>query len=172
MYYLCFLLRLLWFRSYVQVSNPSWVNFCVCCQIAECQRIDAFELWCWIRLLRIPWTTRRSNQSILRKSVLNIHWKDWSLGAAVHGVSKSWTRLSDWTELSESVPVVFFVCGSLIFSTLFIKQTAFSSLYILPSSQINWLYMWVYFWALYSVLMIYISEFILVAFCFNYIIVL
>jgi len=32
---------------------------------AECQRIDAFELWCWKRLLRVPWTTRRSNQSIL-----------------------------------------------------------------------------------------------------------
>ena len=44
---------------------------------AECWRIDAFELWCWRRLLRVPWTSRRSNQSILKKSVLNIHWKDW-----------------------------------------------------------------------------------------------
>ena len=34
---------------------------------AECQRIDAFELWCWRRLLRIPWTARRSNQSILKE---------------------------------------------------------------------------------------------------------
>ena len=34
---------------------------------AECQRIDAFELWCWRRLLRVPWTTRRSNQSILKE---------------------------------------------------------------------------------------------------------
>ena len=34
---------------------------------AECQRIDAFELWCWRRLLRVPWTARRSNQSILRE---------------------------------------------------------------------------------------------------------
>ena len=33
---------------------------------AECQRIDAFELWCWRRLLRVPWTTRRSNQFILK----------------------------------------------------------------------------------------------------------
>ena len=33
---------------------------------AECRRIDAFELWCWRRLLRVPWTTRRSNQSILK----------------------------------------------------------------------------------------------------------
>ena len=44
---------------------------------AEHKRIDAFELWCWRRLLRVPWTARRSNQSILRISVLNIHWKDW-----------------------------------------------------------------------------------------------
>ena len=43
---------------------------------AECLRIDAFELWCWRRLLRVPWTARRSNQSILKKSILNIHWKD------------------------------------------------------------------------------------------------
>ena len=34
---------------------------------AECREIDAFELWCWRRLLRIPWTTRRSNQSILKE---------------------------------------------------------------------------------------------------------
>ena len=34
---------------------------------AECQRIDTFELWCWIRLLRVPWTSRRSNQSILKE---------------------------------------------------------------------------------------------------------
>ena len=41
---------------------------------AECQRIDAFESWCWRRLLWVPWTARRSNQSIL-KEILNIHWK-------------------------------------------------------------------------------------------------
>ena len=34
---------------------------------AECRRIDAFELWCWIRLFRVPWTARRSNQSILKE---------------------------------------------------------------------------------------------------------
>ena len=34
---------------------------------AECQRIDAFELWCWRRILRVPWTARRSNQSILKE---------------------------------------------------------------------------------------------------------
>ena len=42
----------------------------------ECPRIDAFELWCWRRLLKVPWTARRSNQSTLKK-ILNIHWKDW-----------------------------------------------------------------------------------------------
>ena len=47
---------------------------------AECRRMDALELWCWRRLLRVPWTAKRSNQSILKEispSVLNIHWKDW-----------------------------------------------------------------------------------------------
>ena len=43
---------------------------------AECRRTDAFELWCCRRLLRVSWTARQSNQSILRKLVLNIHWKD------------------------------------------------------------------------------------------------
>ena len=50
---------------------------------AENHRIDAFELWCWRRLLRIPWTARRSNQSILKdrsaqldRSVLGVLWKE------------------------------------------------------------------------------------------------
>ena len=41
------------------------------------KRIDSFELWYWRRLLRVPWTVRRSNQSILKEISLNIHWKDW-----------------------------------------------------------------------------------------------
>ena len=43
---------------------------------AECQGIDAFELWCWRRLLRVPWRARRSNQSILQEISLSVHWMD------------------------------------------------------------------------------------------------
>ena len=44
---------------------------------AEHRRIDAFDLWCWIRLLRVRWTARRSNQSILKEMSPGCSWKDW-----------------------------------------------------------------------------------------------
>ena len=53
---------------------------------AECRRIDAFELWCWRRLLRVPWAARRSNQSIL---------KEINLECSLEGLM---LKLSDWTE--------------------------------------------------------------------------
>ena len=43
---------------------------------AERRRIDAFELWCWRRLLGVPWTARRSSQSILKEIILGVDWKD------------------------------------------------------------------------------------------------
>ena len=46
---------------------------------AECQGIDAFELWCWRRLLRDPWTARRSNQSILKDISLEYSWEELML---------------------------------------------------------------------------------------------
>ena len=52
---------------------------------AEQRRIDAFKLWCWRRFLRVPCTTRRSNQSILKDGFLGVHWKDWN-----------WNTLTIW----------------------------------------------------------------------------
>ena len=52
---------------------------CKSCTIkkAKCLRIDGFELWSWKGLLRVPWTARRSNQSILKEIIPNILWKVW-----------------------------------------------------------------------------------------------
>ena len=55
----------------VMYGSESWTV-----KKAECQRIDAFELWCWRRLLRVPWTARRSNQSILKEINHGILWRE------------------------------------------------------------------------------------------------
>ena len=71
-------------RHYFANKGPSSQGYCFPVVMYGCEswtvkkaerlRIDAFELWCWRRLFRVPWTARRSNQSILKKkSVLNIH---------------------------------------------------------------------------------------------------
>ena len=63
---------------------------------AERQKIDAFELWCWRRILRIPWTARESNLSILKKSVLNIHWKDGSWDWTSNTLATWCKELTHW----------------------------------------------------------------------------
>ena len=60
------------FPVVIQYGCESWTI-----NKAEYQKIDAFELWCWGKLLRVLWIARRSNQSILKETVLNINWKDW-----------------------------------------------------------------------------------------------
>ena len=55
---------------------------------AECQRIDAFGLWCWRRLLRVPWTARRS--------VLGVHWKDWCWSWNSNILATLCQELTDW----------------------------------------------------------------------------
>ena len=63
------------------------------CEEAERQRIDAFELWCWRRLLRVPWTARRSNQSIL---------KEISSGCSLEGLMLK-LKLQDFGHLIQRV---------------------------------------------------------------------
>ena len=55
---------------------------------AKCPRIDAFELWCWRRLLRVPWTARRS--------VLGVHWKDWCWSWNCSSLATSCEELTHW----------------------------------------------------------------------------
>ena len=57
---------------------------------AECQRIDAFELWCWRRLLRVPWTSRRSNQSILKEINLEYSLEGLILKLQYFGLLMRW----------------------------------------------------------------------------------
>ena len=63
---------------------------------AECWKTGAFELWFWRRLLRVPWTAKRSNQSVLRKSVLDIHWKDWCWSWNSNSLATWCKELTPW----------------------------------------------------------------------------
>ena len=67
-----------------------------CLKKAELWRIDAFELWCWRRLLRAPWTARRSNQSIRKRSVLTIYWKDWCWSWNSDTLATWYEELTHW----------------------------------------------------------------------------
>ena len=74
---------------------------------AEHQRIDAFELWCWRRLLRVPWTARRFNQSILKEISPGCSWKEWCWSwswnsntlATWHEELTHWKRPCCWEKL-------------------------------------------------------------------------
>ena len=65
---------------------------------AERQRIDAFELWCWRRLLRVPWTARRSNQSFL-KEISPVLWKEWCWSWNSSTLATSCKELTHWKRL-------------------------------------------------------------------------
>ena len=66
---------------------------------AEHRRIDAFELWCWRRLLRVPWTARRSNQSILMEISPGCYWTDWCWSWSSNTLATSCEELTHWKRL-------------------------------------------------------------------------
>ena len=66
---------------------------------AECQRIDAFELWCWRRLLRVPWTARRSNQSTLKEISPGISLEGLMLKLKLSTLATSCKELTHWKKL-------------------------------------------------------------------------
>ena len=68
---------------------------------AESQRFDAFELWCWRRFLRVPWTARRSNQSILKEISPGISflWKEWCWSWNSRILATSCEELTHWKRL-------------------------------------------------------------------------
>ena len=59
----------------------------------------AFELWCWRRLLRVPWTARRSNQSILKEISPGISWKKWCWSWNSSTLASSWEEFTHWKRL-------------------------------------------------------------------------
>ena len=66
---------------------------------AELRRIYAFELCFWRRLLRVPWTSRRSNEFILKRSVLSVHWKDWCWSWNSNTLATGCEELTHWKRL-------------------------------------------------------------------------
>ena len=66
---------------------------------AECRRIDAFELWCWRRLLRVPWTARRSNQAILKEISPGIFWEGMMLKLKLQYFGHPCEELTHWKRL-------------------------------------------------------------------------
>ena len=66
---------------------------------AECQRIDAFELWCWRRLLRVPWTARRTNQSILKEISPGISLEGMMINWNYSTLATSCEELTHWKRL-------------------------------------------------------------------------
>ena len=65
-------------------------------QEAKCQRIDAFELWCWRRLLRVPWTAKRSNQSILKEISLEYSLEELMLKLKLQYFGHLIEELTHW----------------------------------------------------------------------------
>ena len=63
---------------------------------AECQRIDVFELWCWWRLLRVPWTARRSNQSILKEISPDYSLEGLMLNLKLHYLATWCEEMTHW----------------------------------------------------------------------------
>ena len=63
---------------------------------AEHWNIDSSELWCWRRLLRVPWTARRSNQSILKEISPGVYWKDWCWSWNSNALANSCKELTHW----------------------------------------------------------------------------
>ena len=66
---------------------------------AECLRIDAFEMWCWRRLLRVPWTARRSNQSILKEISPGCSLKGLMLKLKLQSLATSCKELTHWKRI-------------------------------------------------------------------------
>ena len=85
-------------QDYGYSSGQVWSE-CWSVKKAECWRIDAFELCCWRRLLRVPWTARRSNQSILKETALGFLWKEWWWSWNSSTLATSCEELTHWKRL-------------------------------------------------------------------------